>query len=205
MLGKLALYSNQYSPETDHIDEALLRWLPRNASIGYLPSGPDPHRDWFNHQAPYYGRYGFTMTYFGLQEEFDDSRLPELFGSDAIHLTGGNTFQFLHWLRERGLIDRIRAYVHDGGVLIGASAGSIIMTPDVATAFLCGDEPYEGMSSGAAIGLVDFEMVPHYDGSEAQLHKLLNYSLRISLERGGDDLTRNAGTSEAVSVGWDGF
>ena len=47
-------------------------------------------------------------------------------GCDAIHLTGGNTFQFSYWLRERGLDAELKRYAKAGGVLIGVSAGAIL-------------------------------------------------------------------------------
>jgi dipeptidase E len=102
----------------------------------------------------------------------------EIFKYDAIHLSGGNTFYFLHLLRKRGLIDSLRAYVKDGGILIGISAGSIIMTNDISVAGL-GEETDEniiGIEDKSALGLVNFEFLPHWDGSVEYLDLLKKYA-----------------------------
>jgi dipeptidase E len=99
--------------------------------------------------------------YFELGDGYNPDELDTLLTCDAIHLSGGNTYYFLHWLRVRNLLIRLREYVARGGVLIGVSAGAILMTPNIGSASLCGDMPLEGMTDYAALGLVDFAFVPH--------------------------------------------
>ena len=168
---RLALYSDQQPPSTDPIDEVVRGWLPASGGrIGYLPSSPDRERAWFRPIEAYYGRYGLSLHFFGLEDEFDPSRMGDLFACHAIHLTGGNTFRFLYWLRVRGLMDDLCRYAAEGGVLVGISAGAILMTPDIGSSSLCGDAPYPGLESTVGLGLVDFAVVPHFDGSaEADL------------------------------------
>ncbi len=154
MTRRLFLYSDQ-------IDERLAAKLPKGATVGYLPSSPDPERAWFRPCVEFYERLGLRLKFFGLETEFEPG--SDLFACDAIHLTGGNTFRFLHWLRERGLIEGLRRYE---GVLIGVSAGAILMTPDVSTSYLCGDEPFPGLNDLSGLGLVDFAFAPHCDGNQ---------------------------------------
>jgi dipeptidase E len=115
-------------------------------------------------------------VYFELDEAYDPNRLDTLLACDAIHLTGGNTYYFLHWLRKRDMLVPLRQYVARGGVLIGVSAGAILMTPDVTTAALCGDEPLEGETDPAALHLVDFAFVPHFGEIPSDLAALQAYS-----------------------------
>ena len=175
-MPRLALYSDQRPPLTDAIDDAVRSWLPPGGAVGYLPSAPDPERAWFEPRRAYYGRLGLPLRFFGVEDEFDPARTPELLACDAIHLTGGNTFQFLYWLRERGLMDHLRRYAQEGGALIGVSAGAILATPEVGTSLLCGDVPHEGIDGGAGLGLVDFAFAPHFDGSDAMTEALLAFS-----------------------------
>jgi dipeptidase E len=70
----------------------------------------------------------------------------------------------------------LRQYAARGGVLIGVSAGAILMTPDIATAALCGDEPLEGETDLAALHLVDFAFVPHFGEIPCDLVALQAYS-----------------------------
>ncbi|MGV3616523.1 MAG: Type 1 glutamine amidotransferase-like domain-containing protein [Fimbriimonas sp.] len=168
----LFLYSDRCEP----LDERLFSALPRKATVGYLPSSPDPARAWFRDREAHYARGGARLEFFGLETEFDPHRTDALFACDAIHLTGGNTFQFLYWLRRRGWLPRLQRYVAEGGVLVGVSAGAILMTPDIRTSALCGDEPYPGLDDFSGLGLVDFAIYPHYDGSPDATQALRNYA-----------------------------
>ena len=91
-----------------------------------------------------------------------ESELQNLFSCDAIHLSGGDTPRFLTLLREHDLFERLRDYVTRGGVLIGISAGAIIMTPNILTAYDCGDDRPSEPFDHTAFGLVDFAFMPHY-------------------------------------------
>ena len=106
-----------------------------------------------------------------------------LFACDAIFLGGGNTFAFLKSLRERGLIPKLRAFAKRGGILLGLSAGSILLTPKIATAevpSLDKDNNEVGLRNLAALGLVRFEFSPHYSRSVRADRELLRYSRRLS-------------------------
>ena len=122
---KLVLYSDQISPATDAIDERLARMLPqREAVIGYLPSTPDPERIFYNERVAYYERLNLKLKYFDPEMDFVEDDLKMLRQCDAIHLSGGNTYDFMHWLSQKGLISELQTYVRKGGVLIGVSAGA---------------------------------------------------------------------------------
>ncbi|MGZ3655687.1 MAG: Type 1 glutamine amidotransferase-like domain-containing protein [Bdellovibrionota bacterium] len=104
-----------------------------------------------------------------------------LLASDAIFLGGGNTFYLLHHLRERKLLGKLRAYVRDGGLLMGLSAGSILMTPNVMTAevpSLDSDENEVGLKDYSALDLVPFEFSPHYRPNRKGDAELLSHSKR---------------------------
>ncbi len=177
-MRRLVLYSEQILPETEKVDQELAALLGKsNPKIGYIPSSADPQRKYYEERRVYYARLGMTLsTYFELDAAYDPNRLEALLACDAIHLTGGNTYYFLHWLRKRGMLAPLRQYVARDGVLIGVSAGAILMTPDIATAALCGDEPLEGETDIAALHLVDFAFVPHFGEIPADLVALQAYS-----------------------------
>lgn len=173
---RLALYSDQRPPLTDPIDDVVRSWLPKGGTVGYLPSSPDRDRAWFEPRQAYYERLGLKLRFFGVEDEHRPEERKDLFACDAIHLTGGNTFRFLYWLRERGLMDDLRHYAQKDGMLIGVSAGAILMTPEVGSSLLCGDGPYRGIDGGAGLGLVDFAFVPHFDGSIEMTNALIAFS-----------------------------
>jgi dipeptidase E len=168
MAPKLVLYSNQGSPPSGSLDARLLQLLPSRCTVGYIPASPDRDRRFFSGFARHYERLGIALRFFGLEDEFQPGEVAELLQLDAIHLSGGNTFRFLHWLRARGLFSELQAYVARGGVLIGVSAGAILMTRDIRSAAICGDAPYSPLRHSAGLALVDFAVLPHFDGSDAQ-------------------------------------
>jgi dipeptidase E len=105
-----------------------------------------------------------------------------LFSSDGIFLGGGNTFYLLHSLKERRLLNKFRAFVRKGGVLMGLSAGSIVLTPNVMTAQVPSfeaDDNDVGLTDLSALDLVPFEFSPHYQQSRKIDAELLSHSKRI--------------------------
>ena len=181
MNRKLVLYSDQIVGKTDAIDQRLLRLIGKAApSIGYVPSSSDPERFFWGQVCAYYAALGASVeVYLELDAHFSEDVLPTLLSCDAIHLSGGNTFYFLHWLKQRAMLPVLREYVAGGGVLIGVSAGAILMTPDVSTSALCGDTFVEELSDPSALGLVDFQFLPHFEPGEANIAEIAAHQRRF--------------------------
>ncbi len=110
--------------------------------------------------------------------DFNPDLIESLFTCDAIHLSGGSTYYFLYWLQQRGLIERLQHYAQHQGVLIGISAGAIIMTPEIASAQLCGDVPYAPLSNQQELDLVEFAFVPHVQDTLENYARMQTYANR---------------------------
>jgi dipeptidase E len=176
----LVFYCDQATPEDDAIDRALCELLAARTArgrIAYIPSGPEPDRRFFRDRVAYYDRLGLDLALF---HDPDSDAAPagreRLFACDAIHLTGGQTAPFLARLKRSGLMEPLRAWARQGGVLIGTSAGAILMTPTVAVdALFTGDRP-EDLADAEALGLVPFEFFPHLGSVAGDREALLRYS-----------------------------
>lgn len=83
--------------------------------------------------------------------------------AQAIHITGGNTFRLLHRLSALNLLAPIRARVKSGMPYIGISAGSNVAGPTIKTT---NDMPIVALSDFKALGLVPFQINPHYTPSK---------------------------------------
>ena len=164
MHRKLVLYSDQEIPENAEVNERMMRLVgARRPRLGYVPSASEPDRFSFERKRHYYAALGASLdVYFELDLAYAPDALPALLACDAIHLAGGNTFYFLHWLKQREMLSVLRDYVGRGGVLIGVSAGSIMMTPEISAAALCGDLRVPELADDLALGLVDFQILPHF-------------------------------------------
>jgi dipeptidase E len=162
-LPRLVMYSDQIIPQNRQIDSHLLALISKaQPKIGYIPANADPSRTFYQECAEYYAPLGVSLEpYFELDLRYEPALLPELLACDAIHLSGGNTFYFLRWLKMRGMLDMLRTYALQGGVLVGVSAGAILMTPDAEAGQICGDRLVSGLENWDGIGLVDFHIIPH--------------------------------------------
>ncbi len=180
MAVNLVMFSDQDAEGSRVVEERLLALLSgRGKRVGYVPAELDQRRGWFGITQRHYARLGLALEESFVDWAMDPRQLEKLWQCDAIHLSGGNTFRFLHWLRAFGLLELLRAYARDG-VLVGVSAGSILMTPDIGSAALCEDEREEGPQNDAGLGLVDFCVRPHFDGSAAAIEEWLRYSSTVA-------------------------
>ena len=179
MQRKLALYSDQQIKQSSTMDERLLNLIGKqHPVIGYIPSTSDPERNWFKKQQMYYESLGADLSiYFELETKYVPDKINDLLACDAIHLSGGSTYNFLYRLRRRNLIHLLRNYVEKGGVLIGVSAGAILMTPEISTTHICGEEPSHNLNDLSALNFVDFAFLPHINKIESIENKMIEYSI----------------------------
>ncbi|MEN3370170.1 MAG: dipeptidase [Verrucomicrobiota bacterium] len=88
--------------------------------------------------------------------------------AEAIFIGGGNTFRLLKALQDLDLLEPIRRKVGSGTPYIGSSAGSNVAAPTIKTTK---DMPIVQPSSFDSLGLVPFQISPHYlDPDPASKH-----------------------------------
>ncbi|WP_081085403.1 dipeptidase PepE [Burkholderia cepacia] len=88
--------------------------------------------------------------------------------AELILVGGGNTFQLLKKCRENGLLQAIAAAVRAGTPYIGWSAGTNLACPTISTT---NDMPIVDPGGFDALGLVDFQINPHYTNTLPQGHR----------------------------------
>lgn len=79
--------------------------------------------------------------------------------AQAIAVGGGNTFQLLKCFYETGILEIVRSRVNEGLPYMGWSAGSNMACPTIKTT---NDMPVSEPPSFNALGLVPFQINPHY-------------------------------------------
>lgn len=163
--------------ENKKIDLELLRLIDKdNPKIGYIASASDITRKYYNPKVEYYKKLGIeSLLYFDLDKEFDETKIDDLLCCDAIHLSGGNTYWFLSSLQKRNFISLLQNYVLEGKVLIGVSAGSILMSQTIDIAQF-GDDNFIDLKNTQALDLINFEFMPHWNTDFKYLDEVKQYS-----------------------------
>jgi dipeptidase E len=88
--------------------------------------------------------------------------------AEALFVGGGNTFRLLTALYRLELLETIRRRVAEGMPYVGSSAGAIVAGPSLGTTK---DMPIVEPPSFSALGLVPFQVSPHYlDPDPASTH-----------------------------------
>ncbi|MBI4561372.1 MAG: dipeptidase PepE [Candidatus Rokubacteria bacterium] len=110
----------------------------------------------------------------------DAHPLVTLEQADALFMGGGNTYALLKRLRQADLLEPTRARVRAGMPYIGSSAGSNVAGPNILTT---NDWNVVGLTTFEALGLVPFNINPHYletdpamaPGSETRDERIREY------------------------------
>jgi dipeptidase E len=88
--------------------------------------------------------------------------------AELILVSGGNTFQLLKEVRQRGLLEKIREKVRGGVPYAGWSAGANLACPTIKTT---NDMPIVDPGGLDALGLVPFQLNPHYTNAHPPGHQ----------------------------------
>ena len=110
--------------------------------------------------------------------------------ADIIWMAGGQPGYLLYWLRRLELNKLIPELLEQGIVYVGSSAGSMVCSKTQYASELFLDDPEIGASIFPGLGLIDFEIYPHY--REEQLEQLKSHwksGSKLYLLKDGEAIT----------------
>ncbi|PYQ28233.1 MAG: dipeptidase PepE [Acidobacteria bacterium] len=136
----------------DHAEPEILRVLGGRRSIAFVPFAQHDHDAYTLIVRERFARMDVEVTQVRDANDIENAQ--------AIFIGGGNTFRLLKAMYDRSLIAPIQRRVCDEGVpYIGSSAGTNVACPTIMTT---NDMPIVYPPSFAALGLVRFQINPHY-------------------------------------------
>lgn len=99
--------------------------------------------------------------------------LAQIKGADVIWIAGGRVGYLLYWLRRTQLDRALPEFLNSGSIYVGSSAGSMACSKTQTLLDWYIGEVEPGASILPGLGLVDFEIYPHYEdtlGPQIQAH-----------------------------------
>ncbi len=155
---RLLLISNSTlhgSGYLDHAEDEIRDFVAGRTSVIFVPYAVHDRRAYAAKAQERFREMGLSLT-----SIHDVSNVPRAVDeADVIFVGGGNTFRLLKGLHDHDLLDPIRRRVAAGVPYIGSSAGSIVACPTLKTTK---DMPVVQPPSFEALGLVPFQISPHY-------------------------------------------
>ncbi len=148
----------------DHVEPEMRSFLGSVRRVAFVPFALFDRRGYADRVRSRMAAMGYAV------ESVDDAPEPirAIESTDAVFVGGGNTFRLLKRLQEVGLVGPLRRRVSEGMPYVGSSAGSIVACPTLKTTK---DMPVVQPLSFEALGLVDFQISPHYlDPDPASTH-----------------------------------
>lgn len=176
-LQQIFLCSDQHERHTPTVNATLFDVLKdTNQRILYVPSETDATLRYFSKCVDYYAYLGFSdVVYFDLGTEYDPGRLGELSSFDIIHLSGGRTAPFLQSIAAKGFASRLIGHLSKGGILVGVSAGAMILGTHV---FVDGADA-RGKLTLPGLRVFPFDILPHFENSEREVKFIESHLRRL--------------------------
>ncbi len=163
-MKRILLFSTLTEGNRKAILNQLFPAVLQNKVFSYIPSngvkGSEPYIEQWQIIAQYYNAEFNVID----NSVNDAEEQRKLLHSNIVLLSGGNTFGLLQNLRSSGLDKFIEEFVEKSEfVLAGFSAGALVLTPTIEICSLPDfDENLVGLKDLAGLGIVDFEVFPHY-------------------------------------------
>jgi peptidase E len=166
---------------------ARMRTTARDPRIAWVPPFTDTAHTRFHDATRAFNTLGFKQVEcVDIDEERDEVQIAYLHEFDVIYLSGGDPIRFRHNAIRSGLSGRLRQCIAANRLIVAASGGALLLTPNVSL-FRLQDESLEDVLATrdrfSALGAVNYELLPHLHRWDAGfLAKVRSYSQGVEHE-----------------------
>ena len=158
---QVLLISNSGRPFLEHCRAAIADFLGPRRRVAFVSAAS------YDDEAAYCNQVREALAPVGLEIihlHTEERPVDALDRAEALFVGGGNTFHLLGRLHAAHLVEAIRVRVRAGMPYIGSSAGSNVAGPNILTT---NDWNVDGLTRFDALGLVPFNLNPHYKETDA--------------------------------------
>ncbi len=188
---KLFLASKANHPDTI---EKLRKFVGgfEGKKIAYIPTaanGESPFGSWKENSDTWQlvQTLGAEVVSAQLEDYKNSSVVEVLKNKDIIWFAGGQPGYLMYWIR-RCELDKALPGLLKTSVYVGSSAGSMITAPNLDTTEWYYGEGELGASAIPGLGLVDFEIYPHYDEANLEYIKSHFKGKKMYLLKNGEEI-----------------
>jgi len=154
---------------------------PKFKKLCYVPAQEEGSKDEFKQiKKDFKTKLKFTNLVCTPLESLSAGDVKKrILDADVLFLGGGNTFDFYENLQAKKLSSTLKKFLAEGKLIIGLSAGGILLTPSLMMACYPSkdaDEYNSNLKNLKGYGYLPFEVCPHYKNSKQMNKDLITYS-----------------------------
>jgi len=162
--------------------------------IAYIPTaanGENTFGEWRTHS----GSWKLVQTLSPhvepvvLEEYRNKSVIAHLENKDIIWVAGGMCGYLMYWMRRCEIDKHIENILDRGTVYIGSSAGSMVCSPTLTIGEEFPPDEEHGAGCIPGLGLVDFDIFPHYEESMKEMIQKRYNGKKLYLLKNGEAIT----------------
>lgn len=137
-------------------------------SIAYIPTagnGENLYGEWEKNSSTWklVNTLGANVSSVVLEEYRSAAVVDQFRGKDIIWFAGGSCSYLMYWIRRCELDKHLPELLEEGSIYVGSSAGSMVAAPSIKVCEWYIGESEPGASIFPGLGLIDYELYPHYD------------------------------------------
>lgn len=200
-MKRLFLASEGVDPETLTILRKFIGGSFKGKKIAYVPTAAngDHYGAWKDGGSiKIVPNLGADFKLIELENCVYQDVYPQVRDADILWIAGGQTGYLLYWFRRSGLDKKLDEILESGTIYVGSSAGSMACSKtQYASEWYLG-EPEPGASLLPGLGLIDFEIYPHYEEKLLPQIKKLWKKGELYLLKDGEVITVVGGKVEVL-------
>ena len=155
-INSLKVFLHSGGPLGEIARKELAKFVQHHSPVGFVSAAN------LGDEKAYFRRIQGVLNELGMEAlhiQWNRNPFKDLSKARSIYVGGGNTYALLMRLQKARLLTPIRRLVQRGIPYIGSSAGSNLAGPTILTT---NDWNVVGLSQFKALGLVSFNINPHY-------------------------------------------